>query len=69
MNKQDIIRQVNELDFTRAKLIGKLELLEELEKESKEETKDQIASMCKDETILNAKQALEIGLIDMIHEG
>jgi ATP-dependent protease ClpP protease subunit len=38
-------------------------------KKNKKLTKEQIAAMCKDETILNSKQALELGLIDKIYEG
>lgn len=38
-------------------------------KKNKKITKDLIASMCKDETILNSKQTLELGLIDSIYKG
>ena len=42
---------------------------ERARKKNKKLTKEQIAVMCKDETILNTKQALELGLIDQIHKG
>lgn len=42
---------------------------ESARKKNKKITKDQITQMCKEETILSAKNALELGLIDQIYIG
>ena len=42
---------------------------EKAKKKNKKITKEQIATMCKEETILNAEQALQLGFIDNIFRG
>jgi ATP-dependent protease ClpP protease subunit len=53
----DMSSKMYEIYFDRAK------------KKNKKLTKEQISVMCKEETILNAQQALELGFIDQIYKG